>query len=1391
MPPPDETPGDRASPNATIDAFLANHPRQPIILLPVRIETRFRTAGGAVELLVRIYPDTVHVDTHEPALTETEEAWGRTFWEDSWRGGADRSRERLAWTRLADRFGAERSAWIVRALRPRNPAMRPTVQTEAGAPLPVAIDHPPVERRHATQTRAPAASLMPSRWLAIGYGTAGRAFVAAGKPVRSPLAVGLAPDERDEPGEAAEDAERIDEGVRWLVDFDAAVEAGMGLRISLPANVRTGLARLLVVGVRENADAVAAAREFESLLAAQRYTRGASFLAIGTATNNSGEARSGVGAADPRHEEAYSIAMGTRSSVSGDDSAADAFSTAFGITLDETATMEGAGGSADAAMRTTARHVHTVLWPSTLGYYLDQRLRGVVSEAELNGIRSHFIRSVRGLGPLPLLRMGKQPYGVLPTTSLDRWKPSSAPSGAGSPAGGAGARASASLIALRDAFRRALPNVPRVRTAVGDVDRSLVEVLGMSPIAESFAIRSVIGPTVAENLWAFADVALDRRWWDAQQALARSPVAVPGLPALTPQGTSLLGPTTAPWSGEIAPDGATLASLADKTLAQLRAEAMAADANQRSLLERLARHGLMTEYSNAARRLERRADPAAEDPTEPELVDIDTRPSLNVWRRMVRVLPTVTGTQTVAAFLEDPAHANDPALADLVAFRASLRALATTPKESLELACRSALDVLSHRLDAWITSLATQRIEELRSERPLGAIVGGYGWIEGLEPVGTATKQARSSEGYLRGPSLDTATTAALLASGYLSHATDAASPFRIDLSSQRASDARWFLEGVRAGHSLPALVGYRVERTLHEARLDRMIDRLRAMAPLAAREGTDAAPLDVVDGVALLRRWREDSAGFRAATGFSPSDTTLLDARLREVDDLVDALSDLLMAESVFRIARGDPKQATPTLDSIIRGEALPAADVLATPRSGIGLGHRVCAILTTREGRPRPAAAWAATASTPRALAEPVLHGWVGESLGDPAQVRFSIVTSVNGTTARVERSLADLGWGPLDLVAASDESIRDACLATAPASEGAKLVTELDPEDLEATGPETAISLDQCFVLLRSLRRVLARARPLAAADLSLPGEDVASSIDIDELRRRADALVESLRSSAATLANDSTALPQLARFGLTGSVESVLAEANERLARVDAVTRDLPVERELARIAAILGPSFLILPRVRVANAAELQATFGSSASLCAEDRFAIETWSIRMSLVRDGLGRFHDLLRNTSALGRDVGAWSVGQLPHRPGDRWIALPSVPGATVVGRRVAIALHATSDAVASLSSHSIAGLLADEWTESLPSRSETTGVAFHFDEPEARAPQAILLAVPPALDEPWRLETLEATLLETLELAKLRLIDGQAMSELDHLLPAISLATNAANEAIAIGL
>ncbi|MGP4090920.1 hypothetical protein, partial [Streptomyces sp. KR55] len=66
---------DRAIGRSDPATFVATlDGRLPICLLPVRLETRFFANGS--ELRIRIYPDQVHLDAHEPELTEAEIAAG-------------------------------------------------------------------------------------------------------------------------------------------------------------------------------------------------------------------------------------------------------------------------------------------------------------------------------------------------------------------------------------------------------------------------------------------------------------------------------------------------------------------------------------------------------------------------------------------------------------------------------------------------------------------------------------------------------------------------------------------------------------------------------------------------------------------------------------------------------------------------------------------------------------------------------------------------------------------------------------------------------------------------------------------------------------------------------------------------------------------------------------------------------------------------------------------------------------------------------------------------------------------------------------------------------------------------------------------------------------------
>jgi hypothetical protein len=80
----------------------------PLVLLPVRLETRFQGS----ELWLRVYPDDVHINSFEPELT-TDESSARAQYLNQAHAGQDTAR--AAFLALAQRYGAERAAWIASA----------------------------------------------------------------------------------------------------------------------------------------------------------------------------------------------------------------------------------------------------------------------------------------------------------------------------------------------------------------------------------------------------------------------------------------------------------------------------------------------------------------------------------------------------------------------------------------------------------------------------------------------------------------------------------------------------------------------------------------------------------------------------------------------------------------------------------------------------------------------------------------------------------------------------------------------------------------------------------------------------------------------------------------------------------------------------------------------------------------------------------------------------------------------------------------------------------------------------------------------------------------------------------------------------------------------------
>ena len=308
----------------------------PVALLPVRIETRF--ADGDTALHIRIFPDQVHLDAHEPAFTDDERAGGEWYWNERWPALDDAARAERAWRTLAGRFRPGRARYLLDTLRPTNLDRAP------GEPP----AFPETARRASSWTRAVEATALPERWVAIGFQDISEVFRMWSDRVPDRLAAGPSPDDLDDPAPPAADARdplragRVPLGGRSRRGPRGRHAAHRPRRRpGLRAPLANGLTRLVVVGVDWTLTPEQGADSLEALLAGHAATGDLAFVAPGTPTNNTGSNRGGFSTAPSEQVAAWAPPVAGADPDTAVDANAGRLAAALGVGAD--AAGRGAG----------------------------------------------------------------------------------------------------------------------------------------------------------------------------------------------------------------------------------------------------------------------------------------------------------------------------------------------------------------------------------------------------------------------------------------------------------------------------------------------------------------------------------------------------------------------------------------------------------------------------------------------------------------------------------------------------------------------------------------------------------------------------------------------------------------------------------------------------------------------------------------------------------------------------------------------------------------------------------------------------------------------------------------------------------------------------------------
>lgn len=589
-----------------------------------------------------------------------------------------------------------------------------------------------------------------------------------------------------------------------------------------------------------------------------------------------------------------------------------------------------------------------------------------------------------------------------------------------------------------------------------------------------------------------------------------------------------------------------------------RQDGFADDEIPRALLYHLARHALQLSYWDVGMRLRQAAQPAGEvsafsrlEPSFMHIAEAETQ-SPSRYLELYSSAPAVTGDATM--FLHDHIatvwnHASEAA--EYRRVLSGLRTLVDTPTARLERLLIEHLDLCTYRLDAWRQGVFQLQLELMRNhlapapvathtgalgqggDASRGIYLGAYGWLENVRPRESTPTPANVPQelrdafdaasrpmvedpdnlGYIHAPSLDQAQTSAILRSTYVNNADpENAKTTGVNLTSWRVRQAMTVLEGMRNDQSLGELLGYRLERELHEnfqvAETDLFIYALRRHFPLVANRNAktyqDLEPgesietieaRNVVDGEKLIKHI-EDSGSSTYPFDLSDMPTadgpqqTKINAAVDRLRNVADAVADLAMAESVHQALKGKAESAAATLDAHGSGLFPPVSEFVATPREGIAITSRTAVFL---DAAPAAGPAWAAVAQTVRGAAEPILNAWLASISPDPADITVRVRNETTATD--IDFALTDLGLQPIDWFYDLKLDDRQALATIDLLLEAHYRRTQapVGPRDSVSVIYDQAapgkISLFEWAPMVDAARQLVSRGRELRASDIAL--------------------------------------------------------------------------------------------------------------------------------------------------------------------------------------------------------------------------------------------------------------------------------------------------------------
>ena len=1016
------------------------------------------------------------------------------YWIDYWLAEEDAAKIQQAYSGLVNAVGPAIAAEINRDFVPENI----TDAVPAGIDKAKVFVHrlilPEYTPKASSWSQAPKSAALPDKFVCILTKDTARRTELFPKGVAENLSVGPDPSlpEAEQVKKDTNGNLIVNDDLQWMVDFEKAIQVGMAMKINLTEQeYNNGFDELKVIGIRLSADEQQGKKELEQLITNHFYSKeGFALLKQGTPTNNTEDLPAGYSWLDDA-DESYERIFKKRENFNQTEdlekkSDGERLADALGINPDVLKLVPNANGTD----MLEANAMNKALFPATMGYFMEEMMNPLFSDDDIHQTKRFFSNHVSGRGPIPAIRIGKQPYGILPVSVYSRlnFSRSHDPTHGKLPFI---SRLYTLIKKLDDEWKTLVPDVPYVGKPGDDPHQLLLDVIGLHANSVQFHQRYAQTTAQLYNHLALTAgpfigdvIAIDiaERGKTILQSLGINPEGL-NIPVLDKfffgKPNLLKGPFVddVPDS-EIAPVRAYSASglnyiewLAASDANTVRMEDFGGNEAPIALLYILLRHSLMQAQSDAATRflLSNKHINHKSVYFDPDFIHVESNgKGKSKFEHLYTSFPDITGDPKM--LMADHIYKPDVMKKRQETIRLNetldaLRVLEKLPTARLERLFTEHLDCCNYRMDAWMTGLVNYKLQEQRSiaktdqQKSKGIYLGAYGWLLNVKPENKVLQPVQLSDdlkdiftpddgsalvcdnknlGFIHAPSLNQAATAAILRNAYDSNkSAGTGNPFAINLSSDRVRIANIFLEGIRNGQSLSTLLGYQFERGLHDkynlgkGEVDKFIYPLRKVFPLVADQLEDTKTgeetsiesieaRNVIDGLKLIQHVQKSTIktypfGIPVNKGL-PTATTAeanaIDAEVKAIIEINDAVSDLVMAEQVYQTVLGNLQRAAGNADAFSKGAYPPVTDVMNTPRTGITLTHRVGVQLN--------ALATAPAGAHPRSVAEPALNEWLTTQLPLPQKVSCKVSYSApNLAETTITVSQQDIGLDGLDLL------------------------------------------------------------------------------------------------------------------------------------------------------------------------------------------------------------------------------------------------------------------------------------------------------------------------------------------------------------------------------------